>query len=355
MRPPALTSCLLLALAARAAAAPRCTVLWIPPPSFSAWSQLDALLKDHRGLRLTVGVSEDMLNPSALRALKPWIDDGRLEAALRLDGDPLLPLIAGQAEAPRPEDPAARLAVELERWKAAAGFTPAGFAPGAGAASRELLGTLGSMGLRWAATGAYSPDAAWSSYDGVAAVPLRAVRSDSSSVAVPDLTGGPVVVDESDGLVAEGSLLRWLRSSAVSACDWSTVSKALASRSLAPAAAGSWPAWTGDLEEWTSSASAQTAWSLYGQAARLLDQYQNSGTADLKQLDEATNELYAAQANRYYRAPPQGQAAAIAAEFHSHLANIYRDLGRTPPDSLLDVAVSSAAVSADLRVEQGQG
>ncbi len=68
-------------------------VVWIPPENFSRWNEVDALLRAHDGVKLTIGVTPAMATPPAKATLMPWIAQGRIELAARIDGDPALTLI----------------------------------------------------------------------------------------------------------------------------------------------------------------------------------------------------------------------------------------------------------------------
>lgn len=379
-RPPApgVLAALAVALAFSAAAAParaamfgssragRAVVLWVPEESFSDWTRLDAALSRRDDLKLTVGLSESMLTPECRRVLGPWLAKGRVEAALRLDGDPILPLIAAHADAPRPDDAPARLAEERDLWRVAVGSSPAGFVPGAGAVSPQVIEALRSLGFSWAASGEYAPSTApWASAGGISLVPLRSARAAGRELSADDLglagdsDGAPVVVDEADGLAPPGSLLRLLEGgSSRPRQGWQSVSEAVkewAGASRPAARVREWPAWTGSLELWTAGERSRLAWRLYGQAAQALDRYQNSGSADLKALESASAELFAAQANRFFRDLPAGELEQSEKAFRSRLVGVYRKLKQTPPDSLFTQAPASAAADerTDVRLSQG--
>jgi hypothetical protein len=345
--------------------APKTAVLWVPPESFSDWQDLDGVLGRHGELKLTIAVSPSMLERGAKKALAPWLANGRVEAALRLDGDPILPLVAGNAKAPRPDDVPTRLALARERWKAELSTAPAGFVPGAGALSADLLGSLRAVTLQWAATGEYSGStASWAGSAGTLLVPMRAPRTEGRELSASDLglddPGQRVVfaVDEADGLVPLGSLLRLLESPAGGkAKGWATVSEAAKAwgESARPAAkVADWPAWTG-LGSWTDGPRAARAWSLYAEASQTLDRYQNSGSADLKALELASLELYAAQANRFYRELPPHEAEQAAKEHRSRLLAVFRKLKQTPPDALFKAGTTAAADEQPTGVRVSEG
>lgn len=341
-RSPALAAALLALVAAAPARAADRALLWIPAETFSAWKDFDAAMSAG-GARLTVAVSPALMTPAAVASLKSWADQGRVEIALRLDGDPILPVIASLPVAPRPQDVTDRLATARERYREAFGRLPAGFAPGGGAISADILPGLKAMGLSWVAAGDYAGAAGgWVSVDGLAVAPLRAWPAD-----------GPAVVDEADGAAPVGTLLRLLSYS-----GGSTLSQAAAAAApTAKAAAGvkDWPTWNGPLSSWTDGARARRAWTLYGAAARAVERYQNSGLANLRALDRAAADLQGAQANRFYRDVPPEQAPALDQDLRSRLLAVYRRIRVSAPDDLFAASGATAAGSTGQAADQPTG
>lgn len=326
--------------------------VWVPAETFASWKDLDAALAAGSA-RLTVAVSPSMMTREAVASLSSWSAKGRVETALRLDGDPLLPVISSLPAAPRPQDVTDRLAAARERYREAFKAAPAGFVPGAGAVSSEILPGIKAMGLSWVASGEYAgstgSSGTWASLSGLTVVPMRPWPAEGPGV---------IVVDEADGLAPEGTLLRLLNSGGAPQATL-TVSQAAAAigpgRPVSTVAA--WPAWSGDLKPWTASERAQRAWALYGEAAAAVETYQNSGLANLGALDRATADLYGAQASRFYRDVPPEQASAPDQELRSRLQSVYRRIHRAPPDSLFAAAPGAVPDAADqptgVHVSQG--
>jgi hypothetical protein len=346
---------------AAGAASPSHALLWVPPADFTGWPRLDEALSRYGGLRLTAALSASQLTPEAKRVIEPWAAKGRLEVALRLEGDPLLPLIASLPAAPRPSDAADRLVLERERFREALGSVPAGFVPGAGALSAETASTLAGLGAAWAAVGDYGGADAWAAADRLVLAPCRAPRGSDPELSAESFQPGSetapsvTVIDESDGLVPAGALLASLKAldRARPWGGWATVTTAASearARARPSSALPAWPAWPGSLDAWTSGDWSKTAWALYGEAASAVGRYQNSGTADLKSLEAATEALHAAQANRFYR------DAGAQKELRGRLVAVYRALRQTPPEALFSDASGGAGQderTTDVHVEQG--
>jgi len=330
---------LALSLAAAPARAAGRALLWVPAETFSDWGALDAALRAGDA-RLTIGLSPALMTPAAVKTLSPWIAQGRVEAALRLDGDPILPLVASLPAAPRPQDVVDRLATARESYRRAFGGAPAGVVPGVGAVSAQILPAVRALSFSWIAAGDYAGSSGtWASANGLLVAPARAW---------PTTDGAVTVVDEADGLAPEGTALSLLAPSASLRPD-ATVSQAAAAagatRPADPAAA--WPCWAGSLDRWTQNERSKRAWALYAEAAAALDRYQNSGLANLRALDKATADLYGAQANRFYKDAAPEQAVALDQDFRSRLLTVYRRIHRPAPDALFAVASGEPAAGDD--------
>ncbi len=350
---------------------PKITVLWIPSEKFKNWSELDDLLEHYKDLRLTVAVAPEDVPPDAAKKLAGWNAAGRIELALRLKGDPILPRVLEDPQAPRPQDALDRLALEREPFKALFGVPPAGFSPGAGAVSNAMLPAFGAMGLSWAACADYTAGIdAWAAAGPTVLVPLKAARSTGAlkpeDLSLPEYPRSDAfVVDEADGLVPDGAWLKLLRalSEKHPRQGWATLSEAAAERRSAGLAAAptlaSWPTWTGGSAPWTASPASRKAWGMYEETAKTLAQYQNSGAAELKDLDEATAELYLAQAANLYRLiadTKQPAAAEADRELRAHLTAVYRKMKQTPPETLfspLSETEDAAPGSTDVHFSRG--
>jgi len=333
-------------------------VLWIPAADFSNWSEFSRDFAAAGSPSMTIAVSPSQLTAGARDVLEPLIQSGRVEIAARIDGDPILPLIASNSQAPRPQDALDLLSLAHEKFENLLGSIPVGYVPGGGAVAPELFPAFKAMSLKWVATGNYPlPAGQWAQFSGVVLVPFSPITAD-------DLPGfnspfafsgrGPVVIDEADGLAPEGSMLSILRQAAANGVreSWSTVSDAVTRHQGTLSASSEvslWPTWAGDYNLWNSSGPSQTAWSLYARAALDLEQYQNSGSADLRSLEEATNQLHKAQASRFFRLIASTQpATALMAdkEFRSVLRTLYRQIDEPSPGGLYYPLVQISSTDA---------
>ena len=305
-------------------------LVWIPPENFRQWSAVDALMRSDSGIKLTIGVAPAMATPLVKAALVPWVEKGRVEVAVRIDGDPVLTLAAGHPAAPRPQDPLERAIGAREMLRKRLGFAPAGLIPGAGALDGAVAASLGQSGAGWILAGPYaSPEEPWAAGGRAVVVPSSAAQLYDESASTSSVF-----------LASAAGLVRPAR-------GWATVDELVRMRSEAPADAAEiseWPAWDPAAASIPpSDPGAGAAWEAYGAAALALDRYQNSGTADLRTLDAATGLLRRAQAARYYRPTgseelPEGLRPALLA--------VYKRLKVPAPEGLYGGAASAGTTTA---------
>ncbi len=349
--------------------------LWVPTEDFSGWERLAVLMEADQDIKLTVALTPPMMTPPMRDATASLIAEGRLEIALRLSGDPILPLIQGLPEAPRRQDPLKRIAIAREEYRKAFGRLPEGFVPGAGLAAPGLLRAFKAMRLRWVAVGGESADP-WPSRPPTMFVKARPLLSftaplDPNAIPDPERSLLVYVADESQGLLPAGSLLDFLENirGAKHSWKWSTVSEIVSVREPGPDASevSNWSSWTGeDYEAWWDHPSLKAAWKLYAGAAMALKRYRNSGTASLKVLESATNDLYMTQSSRFYRLLSRSEGSEEAREaeeeFRTLLISVYHLIKKAPPEGLFislvvecidDIPARSTSRSKRLRITQG--
>ncbi len=324
----------LLAVPASAQQLPGALV-WIPPENFRQWSAVDAFMRADGGVKLTIGVTPTMATPLVKAALAPWVEKGRIELAARINGDPMLTMVAGHPAALRPQDPLERALEARERLQKRLGLVPAGFIPGAGAVDAAAAASLGASGASWILAGPYAPaDAPWVAGG-------RAVLVPSSATSLYDESASTTSVF----LAVAANLPR-------PAQGWETVGELARLKSavpVEPSTIADWPPWDLDAARFPpDDAGAKAAWDAYGAAALALDRYQNSGSADLKTLDAAVDLLRRAQAARFYRSRATGSDG-VPPDLRSNLVALYKRLKLPAPDSLYDASDAAAAASPDQR------
>jgi hypothetical protein len=316
-----------LALPLEASASP---CAWIVAPEGSVRADaVHSVLQARPGLRLTLAVSPGQVDRP--EALARWAAQKRLELALRVPGDPLLPLVA----ASRPEDAVFRIALAVEAHKKAFGSPPEGFVPGGGALSSEQADILSARGVRWAAVGDYPCAAgpkAWARTGTLALVPTRPARPREPAW---DGTGPLAILPSLDA-----------------PAECSSTAGELASEASGPDAPGpeGWPTWEGPLSAWTTAPEDRQAWESFSGAAEALRKFQDSGRASLSSLDKAAAALYEAEDSRFFRSG----TAEDRREFSRRLLKVYH-LAGTPPPAALRSAAEGAPSGAPSACEQPEG
>ncbi|MBI3563989.1 MAG: hypothetical protein HY079_02195 [Elusimicrobia bacterium] len=324
-------------------------LVWVPSESFTHWSKVDELMRERSDIKLTVALTPQMATPLAKAALAPWAAAGRVEIAARLHGDPVLPLVAAHPAAPRPDDALERPADARRTVEKRLAAGPAGFVPGAGALDASLIGPLGSSGARWVLAGPYAAaGSTWAAEGTAVFVPARAAGKGAAPATADLVAPGAVVVDES--AEPESRLLAVLKDLRDRpAGGWATVAELAGPVGEGrPAAANiaSWPGWDGAAAAVPEDPSARAAYDAYGDAAKALARYQNSGAADLKVLESATTLLRKAQEAVFYRAPAPGAPAGLPHELRARLLAVYKRLKVAAPDSLYAAGASTGPVTA---------
>ncbi|MBI4248604.1 MAG: hypothetical protein HY611_03795 [Elusimicrobia bacterium] len=355
-----LTACLLAAASAPAGAGlwPQASVedekaeslclLWIPREDPFDAAPLAKLLKENSDLRLSVALSAEAAAELSTSTLPP----GRLEIAMRLKGDPVLPMIsnlrspeiayggtAAATEFSRPQDIMLRLALAQDAYTKL-GLNPSGFVPAAGALSRETLRLFHRLQIRWLAIGGASSEPFRS--QGLNLIPFQSYPPDESRPAAVQA----YVFDEASDLAPPGFMLDFIRDRIKSGREirWLTLSQRIAGEQFAEQAGEfSLIPWTRDYGTWIGGERKNGAWELLAKAAEDLEEYQNSGRATIKILDQAAQKLYQAESGRYFADAGKPEKQATEKEFRQILADIYGLLQKRIPAGLEDASENGEA------------
>ncbi|MFA6318154.1 MAG: glucodextranase DOMON-like domain-containing protein [Elusimicrobiota bacterium] len=332
-------------------------LLWIPAESFSDWEGLAEALSRHPKLSFTAALTPSMASPGTRSLLQPFVAEGRLEIALRLDGDPILPLIHDHPTAPRPQDPLELLTAGRAAHRLAWGEVPTGFVPASGLLHPGLLPLLRSLDPAWVASGGAGPKAGpWTEHRGMPIARCRPVRTGGRDLLAADLEGGTterelVVIDEAGGDVPEGSWPRLLLVDHRARGLAKRFERVRDSLSRLPdrgapeaPAGGPWTDWTGEEDAWSRRPEQKIAWRLYGDAARAVSEARNAG-AGPRSVAAATASLRSAQAGTLYRrlggALPEKSSEADR-ELRKRLMGVYKALSVPVPEGLLVSVLTSA-------------
>jgi len=334
-----------LATSAHAQSSPTALV-WAPPEDFRQWSKVDLLLRSKSDLKLTIALTPAMVTPLVKAALNPWAAAGRVEFAARIPGDPVLPLTAAHPSAPRPDDALERAASALASVEKRLAVGPVGLVCGAGALDASLIGPLAAAGSPWVLVGPYAVSSGpWAAEGRTTFVPARTPGPAPEELAAP----GALAVDESD--LTDTHLLSDLTDlprRIGPPLGWVTISGLLKIQGSARAPAAeisSWPGWDGVVAGPPSDPSARAAWDAYGETAKAVELYKNSGLADIKVLESATGLLRKAQEARFYR-PMGAEASGLPADLRARLRAVYAKIKAPAPEALFEAGISTTQAAA---------
>lgn len=331
---------------------PAVAVLWTVAPGTDPLAAAQ-LLAAHPDLRLTVllpeyffGEDENAKKAKALFA--EMVSQGRVELVLTLPNRPVLALIHDSdlaklstttASSPlpprfhRPEDVAGQIALARSAYRRRWKTPPAGLAvpwgvvvgPELESAARNFkwfyLGDKGAPGF-CDAGGLPAVTAFPFPLKGDAASRRAWFRPRASSDSAPAPFRAASLEDVSalDALASEAGLRRVPVSEVV--------------KGASPGAACG----PSDLSPWIGQPEENRAWQLLGMTREAVEDFKNSGRADVQTLDRATREMYGAENGSVFFAlgseGARGRAGEVKREFLASLEQVYRFLGAPPPAAL---------------------
>lgn len=264
-------------------------LLFVPDPATLDWASFQAAVSSAPA-PFTVALAAEEVPPERRAWLKDAAAAGRLELALRLPGDPLLPVLVAAA----PEAAEEGLAASRALFRAAFGVEPAGFVAGAGLLDAASLSALSAQGFAWTAAGTGAYARPWRAGERLHAVPAEPVT---------DLVS---------------------LSSALAAGPRTTLAAALAGSEPFGVAPAAWPAWGGSAS-WLASPETGRRSARLRRGAEALERYQASGRAGADRLEKGAEALRAAAAARLLDPSAEPDA------FLAAVAEVFKAAGERPP------------------------
>lgn len=369
----ALTIALLCLVCAKLPAAQQTgmALLWLPTED-SPWpATLRAAAATSR-IKLTVPVPLSRSTKMEKEALFSLIASGRAEAPLRIQGDPILPLLfspsskqvqwKGKAKASlwpdKPEESAARLFDSVNKYKAIHRKVPAGFVPAMGGVTPELITLSKAAGIGWIAAGKDTDSEAVQVSSDVYIIPFSLIKSVEDFDVLAAQAGQKLVfgaIDET--LLDEESRARLINdiiaSTQAAQLNWHTVSDALTQAATTTANMSALPApWSGDYSQWAAMTSQQAAMLNLSRALEALSAYRNSArqnSATVKASEEAFAELEESARFALFASTDTLTAADAEREFKATLSHIYRNIDKPlPPSAMRSFADQKALSQSDL-------
>lgn len=352
-------------------------LLWIPEEG-SGWEETLVALSSRPDFHLTIAVSS--ATQAGLSMLKSLVSKGQVETAMRLSGDPVLPVLfypnnpgvkwKNRNEAAqwsdRPDEMVSRLSTARDKHVRFFREQPAGWAPEAGGIIPDMLPAVKALGIKWTASGpvSYSSACAGVSASGEIQIVPFALADSSSSFDCQESTGPCfLALDETLGKKSgtRDLLISLASGTASSRAGWLTVSEAIAASSGSPcsvetATAAVLSPWTGDYSPWAGSPEQYAALTNLNKTRQALDSYITSGQAGPRTVKILSEEFMDMESgSRFMRlagtSPEDAGEAEL--EFQSGLSGIYRQIGKPIPASifrpLAEVAASETASVSSAR------
>ncbi len=332
-------------------------VMWTPPAKTDPLAAAQ-ILADHPSWRVTAVLPDNFFGDDANarqgRALfQTLVSSGRVEMVMTLPGRPLMPLLMDTDNAksstgppaalpPRfswPEDVTGQIALARRAFRRCWKVDPAGVALPWDAVLGPELSEIAKFKIRWAVLP--STPAAPRLVEGLAVPLFRpalpppgagarrdwAIRGPLSATG-SDAFWGPVQVNALEELAAweswagDPDRLRWALLSEI------PTDRLSADVIREPPSTPDFSPWIGDIEE-------NRAWDLLGIARRAVEEFKNSGQADLRTLDLAMRAVYAAESGGYFFAfghdADGGRDADVKREFLATLHQVFQIMVRPVP------------------------
>ncbi len=374
--------------------------LIVLPGKDSTWVQT---AEKFPSAKITAAISQEDI--AGLKHLLPNIqvlmNEGRVEPALRLFGDPPIPLIYDldfvriflppgvtlpHVKISRDSDVQERVARERAELKLFLGKNPEGFVPGGGSLTMPICELLKKRGFGW--TAGNFPDSEWG--EGAVlrldldASPFTVFKVSSLSNRFHRAETQPCVWDrnqseqvfaEIERLNAAGILPALILDESRSCVKLDDLLSHFFSRELTPgkpemelmsdtvkdygklttvSSLQVWPfSWNWirgpepGLTSWIGSAQKNAAWESYVKTRLDVDRYKNSGSADLAVLDQAMTEIFGAQSAHFFEMMEKPGQEFV---YRQKLARVNKWIGKADTYSVRTSSLSAENDAADENV-----
>jgi hypothetical protein len=307
----------------------RTALVFAPESEQLDWDALEALVLKHPDASFTLALVPEDVPEEAHPWLKEWAAKEHCEVALRIKGDPLLPLIARHD----PGQAVTRVALARVAYRTLFGEYPAGLVPGGGLVTPDQGLLLERQSFLWAAVGESEFLSPWYADKSLVMMPFRIpLSTDSKDLAPKGIKA--LMLSEADGPLMPGEgLARLSRLLENRESDFTSVSAGLRAFSTYAVGPEEWLGFAGGSDSFTDTPLQRKAWRLYHSAARALARYQDSGSARLSTLNKAAVALHKAQTHWFYRADKLRDPD-IDKAFRNHLKRLHRYIGLRLPKEL---------------------
>jgi len=339
---------------------PASMALFFVPHPRGDLSALISFFKGHPDFRATLifpaGYFDEMGRKSLIPELQNLMVSRNIEVGLTLKREPVLPLIQDLApHVPKlsgwniyfkwPEDVAAQMAQARMEFQKRWVENPSGFAPPYLALSQDQIRTLQLLKLRWAIVAPQSTGGV-QIIDSLALLspPRVEYEPDEEGEEIPsirefskDLFQYPMAFVDARIWTAPETELDFLNEFVRELENAKPIREPLLGRQLVesfyrtPYPYPPIDLFDFDFGPWARTDRQRLAWKALAQARNVVENYKNSGQANLKKLDAAMEEIYHAEDGRFLLSLGESRSQDIEMEneFLATLANVYR-LSETP-------------------------
>lgn len=311
---------------------------------------------------------DDERSQKARAIFQSLVTAGRMEILLTLPGDPVLPLIMDTefARAPNltlparfswPDDVFGQLGLAWNNYRRRWQTDPQGLALPYGISNGMELPMVDKARLKWVLVNAstHTDESAHGAAGYFRGVPAAVVRPFVFPTGTVSEKREWIFRWRAEALVPPPLRIRYLTEfqsledllGDISQHKIWLVSEVLLSRRGLPL----WPDLDRpvDFSPWIGQPVENLAWQLLGVTRQTVEEYKNSGQADVVKLDIAMKEIYAAESGHYFYAFGSEFAGNNQKEteqsFFATLSQVYRILGKTVPPALLQTDPKLAAES----------
>lgn len=322
------------------------------------WMKVTAIFPEH--------FFDDEKSRQAKALFQTLVSSHQVEVVLTLPGQPVLPLVMdtnnARVSSPPvtafppvfawPEDAVEQIGLARKAYRARWRVSPTGMLLPWGVALGPEFPLLAKYNIEWALLSASGTFPSWiEGFDipvlrpgllpAARGVSQEGMMSQAQGILLSSGTVGPIQVSAVETLGAIEVLV-----GSTSAWEWAFLSESIkeglpeVGRKAAPPV--DFTPWIGDEEE-------NRAWDLLGIARRSVNDYQNSGSANIKSLDMAKRTLYGAENGAYFdhfgAEKEGGRGADVIRDFTATLAQVYPILGlAVPPEIRQGFSQKGAAV-----------
>ncbi|MCX5783718.1 MAG: hypothetical protein NTW04_04705, partial [Elusimicrobia bacterium] len=344
-------------------AAGKVAVLFIPHPELDVSKTLTEISM-RADFKVTLAMSAETLSKKEKDILSKLTESGRVEVALRINGDPVLPALfaannpsvlwQGKPESGLPSDRqdemAARIFCAIGKSSAAVFGGVKGFVPSGGGIIENIIAPIKSYGLKWAATGRSSSTDAVLESGGVSLIAFSQVKDMAEfNALVYSSTQAVFAVIDQTTVKYSTETFKFsdiINFDEVRDVEWTTVSALAEAAEKKPLSENGFPKpWTDGYTLWFGLPQQLNALNMLGKAREAFTIYRTGISAE-RQAVSQTEEIFTKleSGSVFTNLADPVLADETEQDFKTSIGHIYALMGKSAP-SYLFAPMSSSALS----------